>query len=334
MPNSFTETLWYRQHPLRWFLWPFAIIFQIIAKLRRFFLEHFCQQACTVPLIAVGNLTVGGVGKTPLVIALTKACQERGLRVGIVSRGFGANIRTFPYMVTPQDSAEKVGDEPLLLAQKTGAPVVIAPRRMQAVQYLIEHYDSQIIISDDGLQHYRMGRSIEIVVIDGIRGLGNGLCLPAGPLREGQSRLTEVDFIVVNGASTLYEDWPETLKRKVFTLSLEPGKITGLLTGQEVTPAQLPSPLAAIAGIGHPQRFFATLTSLGLRFKPYPFRDHYVFREKDLIFSEKGIVMTEKDAVKCLAFATDTMYFLPVEACLSAAFWSLFWSNEHLQGHF
>lgn len=188
--NRWIDTLWYGKNPVRYLLWPASLVFQAAAWLRRAWLKGR-QQPLSVPVIVVGNLTVGGVGKTPLVIALAHYLTQKGLRVGIVSRGYGAKIRTFPHCVQQGDTATLVGDEPKLLALKTGCPVVIAPKRLQAVQYLLEHYHSQVIISDDGLQHYAMPRTVEIVVVDGMRGMGSGLCLPAGPLRESERRLQQ-----------------------------------------------------------------------------------------------------------------------------------------------
>ncbi len=316
------DKLWYRSHPLRWLLWPFAMVYQVLTTLRCCYLQRYSQQHVSVPVIVVGNLTVGGVGKTPLVIALARQFQEQGLRVGIVSRGYGARVRVFPHEVQKDEGAHWVGDEPLLLAKKTGCPVVIAPKRNLAVQYLIEKHQSQLIISDDGLQHYSMGRAIEIVVIDGVRGLGNGLCLPAGPLREGVARLNRTDFIVVNGG-----EWP-----RAFRMDLVPGALTQLITGQATQLTALKSPIAAVAAIGNPQRFFALLKAMGMVFKAYPFADHHCFQKDELLGLEKTVVMTEKDAVKCESFATEAMYFLPVEAHLSDKFWDALMTHQQLQG--
>lgn len=317
------DKLWYTRHPVRWLLYPFSLVYQAITVLRRCYLRRFQQQAFSVPIIVVGNVTVGGVGKTPLVIALAQQCQARGLRVGIVSRGYGAAVTVFPHDVRVDDSAATVGDEPLLLAKKTGCPVVIAPNRVQAVQYLLDTYQSQIIISDDGLQHYKMGRAIEIAVIDGVRGLGNGLCLPAGPLREQASRLQHVDFVVVNGGA----------RPGGYRMDLQPGQFTQLVNGSSVQAAALPQPVAAVAAIGHPQRFFATLHALGVRFTGYPFADHHSFQRHELQLPEKIVVMTEKDAVKCQPFAHEFMYFLPVNAVVCDEFWDALWSHKQLQGY-
>lgn len=313
---------WYQWHPLRWLLYPFAYLFMQVVAVRRWYLCRFKQRSFSVPVIVVGNLTVGGVGKTPLVIAMAQACRARGLRVGIVSRGFGAQCQAFPHEVQVTDTAHFVGDEPLLMAQKTQCPVVIAPDRVMAVNYLLHHHACQIIISDDGLQHYRMGRALELLVIDGLRGLGNRLCLPAGPLREPVKRMQQVDFVIINGAV-----WPNS-----YRMDCVPGDFYRLHDKQAIQPAQLKGTLAAIAGIGHPQRFFNLLTTLGLTFKSYPLVDHHRFVRDDLQVAEDVIIMTEKDAVKCISFATDDIIVLPIEAQLPAAFWQAFWTHPKLQG--
>ncbi|MDI9819383.1 MULTISPECIES: tetraacyldisaccharide 4'-kinase [unclassified Legionella] len=317
------DKLWYGKHPLSWFLWPFAQFYKIIIKIRRTWLRCFHQQQFSVPVIVVGNLTVGGVGKTPLVVALAKEMKARGLRVGIVSRGYKAKIKQFPHEVFPESKADLVGDEPLLIAKNTRCPVVIAPRRVQAIRYLLEKHDCQIIISDDGLQHYSMGRALEIIVIDGVRGMGNGFCLPAGPLREERHRLQQADILVVNGG-----EWPGA-----YSMNLEPGRLTHLLTGETISKDEFKVPVAAVAAIGNPQRFFSTLHNLGISFKKYPFPDHYQFQANELRFNEKTVVMTEKDAVKCQSFADESWYFLPVEAKLSNSFWQMLWSHEQLKGY-
>lgn len=317
------DGLWYGRPIVRWLLYPLSLVYQGVVILRRRYLTAMRQCHFPVPVIVVGNLTVGGVGKTPLVVALVKRFQAQGLRVGVVSRGYGATIRQFPHEVRESDTPAHVGDEPLLLAQKTQAPVVIAPNRVDAVRYLLEHHDSQIIISDDGLQHYRMGRAIEIVVMDGLRGVGNGLCLPAGPLREGVSRLSTVDFIVINGG-----EWPGA-----YSMNLMPGKLTSLVSGEHPSVAQWDAPIVAVAAIGHPQRFFNTLTALQLAYQPYVFPDHYPFKVTDFEAFTSVVVMTEKDAVKCRAFARESMYYLPVEAVLDDAFWSALWAHQQLKGY-
>lgn len=321
--SSYVDKLWYGTHPLRWILLPISWCYSLIVQIRRRYLEYFCQSESSVPIIVVGNITVGGVGKTPLVIALAKKMQQKGLKVGVVSRGYGARTKNVPYEVQLNDPAVKVGDEPLLIALKTGCPVVISPRRMDAVHYLLERHKVQIIISDDGLQHYRMGRAIEIAVIDGIRGLGNGLSLPAGPLRESSDRLNEVDFLIVNEGT-----W-----KNAFSMHLTPGKIIKLATQDEMELDEFKGDVAAVAAIGNPQRFYSTLSHLGIEFKTYSYPDHYQFEPNDFNHSESLIIMTEKDAVKCRSFISDKMYCLPVEATLNDTFWNALWTHEQLQGY-
>lgn len=314
------NNFWYSRHPLRWLLIPFSAMYWFVSVVRRVYLQQIKQVQASVPVIVVGNLTVGGVGKTPLVIALVKSLQDKGLRVGVVSRGYGAR-GPFPRAVRDDDNALDVGDEPLMIAKRAACPIVIAPKRVDAVKYLITHFDPQIIISDDGLQHYAMGRSLEIAVIDGARGLGNGLLCPAGPLRERASRLKSVDFVVVNGGA-----WPNA-----YSMDMVCGEITALLTGKTIKPDDLNKTVAAVAAIGNPERFFATLRELNISFNPHSFLDHHRFLPHDLAFEETEIVMTEKDAVKCLPFATANMYFLPVTAKLGTDFWDALWKHKQLK---
>lgn len=318
----FNDSIWYKKHPLQWVLRPFSWGFRVITWVRRVFLQQFLQKQFPVPIIVVGNISVGGVGKTPLVVELAQQLTQKGINVGIVSRGYGARLKHFPYEVRPQDPADIVGDEPVLIAQKTQCPVVIAPRRNDAVQYLLDKYHCKVIISDDGLQHYKMGRSIEIAVIDGQRGLGNGLCLPAGPLRETKERLQQVDFIVVNDGK-----WP-----KAHSMTLAPEPILRVNSSEALSTKDLEGKITAVAGIGNPQRFYSTLEQLGIKFTPVSYPDHYRFRPEDFNFDSAWVIMTEKDAVKCHSFSHDHMLYLPVKAVLDKAFWSEFWSHEQLQG--
>lgn len=312
--------LWYSRHPVMWLFLPLSLIYCCVAFICRLYGLYIKRKPISVPVIVVGNLTVGGVGKTPLVVAMVKRFQTKGLCVGVVSRGYGATLKTFPYQVKLNDSALCVGDEPLLIAQHTQAPVVIAPKRCDAIDYLLKHHACDVIISDDGLQHYAMDRAVEIVVIDGVRGLGNGLCLPAGPLREGPWRLKTVDFIITHGAAP---------KQGTYRMDLLPGTVQPLIQGAPFDPN---TTVAAIAGIGHPQRFFDTLTRLGINYRPYAFPDHHVFSEDDLKVAQACILMTEKDAVKCVSFATPTMYYLPVEAVLDESFWDALFVHKQLEG--
>lgn len=312
--------LWYGRHPWCWLLLPASCIYVLAAWLRRLYLQQMKQVVFPVPIIVVGNLTLGGVGKTPLVIAIAKAFQAKGIRVGIVSRGYGAR-GVFPREVNPLDEACDVGDEPLLMRKKIDCPVVIAPKRVEAVAYLLKHYQPEVVISDDGLQHYAMGRAIEIAVIDGSRGLGNGFIFPAGPLRERPARLKTVDLVVVNGG-----EWPGA-----YQMSMVANELMKLTNGKVVNPAELKQPVAAIAAIGNPARFYNTLNELNISFQPYAFADHYAFKADEMRFKEKQIVMTEKDAVKCQSFATEDMFVLSVTAKLEQPFWDALWEQKQIK---
>ncbi len=313
------DKVWYQsRHPFSRLLQPFSWLYRSVTACRRLVLTHFFQTRFSVPVIVVGNISVGGVGKTPLVIEVAKKAMQQGLKVGIVSRGYGSKIKSFPYEIQANDSSVMVGDEPKLIAESTSCPVVIAPKRVDAIHYMISHHKPDLIISDDGLQHYRMGRTIEIAVIDATRGLGNGLCLPAGPLREPSNRLKQVDFLVANAGN-----WPNA-----FSMLLKPTSIIQLTTGKQVEAEFFSEHVAALAGIGNPQRFYSTLTQLGIKFTPHDFPDHYRFQASDFDFEKSLVIMTEKDAVKCRDFATDRMFFLAVHAELSDVFWDALWSHQ------
>lgn len=320
--SLFLERLWYQKHPARWALYPLSLVYKAITILRRWYLQSFAQMMCPVPLIVVGNISVGGVGKTPLVIALAQHLQQKGIKVGIVSRGYGSTKNKTVYEVQLEDNAAEVGDEPLLIALKTKCPVVIAKKRTKAVWYLLTKHQCQIILSDDGLQHYKMGRAIEIAVIDGSRGLGNGLCLPAGPLRESKKRLNQVDFLVVNSG-----EWDNA-----YPMTLIPDSIRNLKTHAPVNSEELGDDIVAMAGIGNPQRFYLTLQQLKIKFTTRTFPDHYQFTPQDFSSLDSVVIMTEKDAVKCRSLRTNKLYYLPVEATLDDAFWKALWSHQQLQG--
>ncbi len=310
---KFIDSLWYKNNILAYFLWPISVIFKLMTYVRRFFLQKFCQKKFSLPIIVVGNISVGGVGKTPLVIAIADKFTQDGFKVGIVSRGYKSSLSHVPYLVKKSDKASLVGDEPLLLAMRTGCSVVIDPDRCRAVDYLIEYCKPDIIISDDGLQHYKMGREVEIAVIDASRGCGNGFCLPAGPLRESSNRLEQVDFIIINGEKDNYNF------SNAYKMVLEPEELRAGITGEPIK--NLNSKALAIAGIGNPDRFFKTLSTLGLETENQGYPDHYMFRQEDFIGVSKPIIMTEKDFVKCKDFADDRMYFLAVSAIISDEFW-------------
>jgi tetraacyldisaccharide 4'-kinase len=295
-------------------LYPLSLLFRSVVALRRaaFRASVLPSRRLAVPVIVVGNITVGGAGKTPLVLWLAEFLLQHGFHPGIVSRGYGSAARA-PRRVTPVSDPASVGDEPLLLAQRSRCPVWVGTNRVAVGEALLHaHRECDVVLSDDGLQHYRMRRDMEIAVIDGARGLWNRWMLPAGPLREPPSRLRTVDAVVINGPAhaleTLAPAYAMRLEGREFRNLLNPAHVVG--------PAHFQSQrVHAIAGIGNPQRFFAYLESLGLRFEAHAFPDHHRYTAADLALAQAdAILMTEKDAVKCAAFAAETHWVLRVDA--------------------
>lgn len=295
-------------------LYPVSLIFSAVVAARRAAYAYGLLRTVRlpVPVIIVGNVTVGGTGKTPLVLWLAAFLQQHGVKPAIVSRGYGIRDKT-PRPVAPTSDPAQCGDEPVLLAQRSGCPVWVGADRVAAARALLTaHPDTDVVISDDGLQHYRLDRDITIAVIDGLRGLGNGLMLPSGPMREPASRLSYVDAVVVNGGAHGSQVFPGA-----FTMRLEGGEFRNVLN-----PAWVVGPeyfqnkrVRAVAGIGHPPRFFLHLNALGMQFEAAPFRDHHAYTADDLAWPHTdAIVMTEKDAVKCAAFASENYWALPVAA--------------------
>jgi len=282
----------------------------LVGRVARRRLQRFREQAPVppVPVLVVGNVTVGGTGKTPLVIALARRARQRGLTVVVISRGYGGAAGDYPITVQAGDQPSRAGDEPLLIAQRAGVPVVLDPRRDRALDEAVRRHGADLVISDDGLQHYALPRSAEVVVIDGDRGLGNGRCLPAGPLREPPARLAAVDFVIANGGG-----WPGAA-----TMTLVPGRPLRLQDGESLDAADFLARFPrvhGVAGIGHPGRFFRTLEALGLAVIAHPFADHHAFRPADLAFGDGlPVIMTEKDAVKCRGFNDPRLWTLPVVA--------------------
>ncbi|MAC13080.1 MAG: tetraacyldisaccharide 4'-kinase [Alcanivorax sp.] len=300
---------WYKGSPWLVPLRPLSMLVSLEAKRR---LQRFRKEKPSppVPVLVVGNITVGGTGKTPLVIALVQAAVARGLKVVVVSRGFGGKIDHYPHLVTADSNALEVGDEPVLIARRTGVPVILDPDRRNALDVAIRDHTPDLVISDDGLQHYALPRSAEIVVVDGQRGLGNGRCLPEGPLREPATRLKEVDFVVSTGGG-----WSGA-----HPMIMRPADITSLATGETLDHQAFlreHPQVHAVAGIGNPKRFFNLLSILGLSATPHVFPDHHAFQPADLAFADGlPVLMTEKDAVKCAPFAEPHWWYLPVTASL------------------
>lgn len=302
---------------LKWSLLPLSVLYCAVVRLRRSGYQRgwLHTTRLPIPVLVIGNLTVGGTGKTPLVLHLAQRLRAQGWTPGILTRGYGGAARHWPQMVTAASDPAQVGDEAVLLARRSGCVVIAAPQRVAAGQLAWRH-GCDIVLTDDGLQHYQLARDVEIALIDGERGFGNGHCLPAGPLREPPSRLASVDLLLYHGGSG-------------------DGLHMRLLAGAVVNVRQpeLTRPLAAfhgqrvlaVAGIGSPARFFAQLTAAGVAIEPRPYPDHHPFTAAEIAaWPPLPVLMTEKDAVKCAAFAGADHWFLAVDAELDAEFCTQF----------
>jgi tetraacyldisaccharide 4'-kinase len=323
---------WYEGRWWLWLLLPLAWLLQLIAWLRRHWLIIHAKPL-TVPVIVVGNIAVGGTGKTPLIIAVAKHLQAQGRKPGIVSRGYGGHAPHYPFDVTSTSDPAHSGDEPLLIAMETECPVIVGSDRVKSAERLIEKFGCDVILSDDGLQHYKLARQFEICVVDGRRQMGNGFCMPAGPLRESPARLNDVSCVVVNGDQGL----TTATSAVVANMELKPS-VWRRVDGQaeqavdQLPWADKPGLVKAVTGIGNPQRFFDTLETQGLSVEGKAFADHYAFTEADLAFAaDEPLLMTAKDAVKCQTFAKPSWWYLVVEAHLDSAFWELL--NNFLEKH-
>lgn len=303
------EQAWYRSSWWCWLLLPLSWLFAVVAATRRYAYQQgwLRSEALPVPVVVVGNISVGGTGKTPFTLWLCHWLQQQGYRPGIISRGYGARI-TAPVLVSPDHTAAEVGDEPLLLARQSGCPVVVCPDRLAAGRALLAAQRCDLIISDDGLQHYRLQRSFEVVLIDGQRGLGNGLLLPAGPLREPVSRLNSADLVIANSGTHPLAKGKMSLKvQAVRPLLVDDGHAAVVL------PAA--SPVHLLAAIGNPERFAITVQQAGYSIaERFFYPDHHAFTEQELLSLPTPLLMTAKDAVKCQAFAKPGWFYLEVEA--------------------
>lgn len=308
--EQFMRKQWQRLGPWHIVLIPLSWLFVLLSGLRRFAYRVGLRKSfrLPVPVIIVGNITIGGSGKTPLVIWLAEQLQQNGFWPAVITRGYGGSAQAVSPVFADSDPVT-VGDEPVLIARRGSWPVWIGRDRVEVGKTLLQaHSECNVIVSDDGLQHYRLKRDIEIAVVDGSYGFGNGWRLPAGPLRESQKRLKSVDAVVWNGEATEPQSFPMHLTGNIFRSVGDPTKTATAqdLNGQKIT---------AIAGIGHPGRFFRQLNELGLTFQEMAFPDHHAFQAQDLQSIEAGVIlMTEKDAVKCAAFAKRNWWYLPVSA--------------------
>jgi tetraacyldisaccharide 4'-kinase len=307
-------------------LLPLSMLFLCLAFIRKcLFKVGFLRRVkLPIPVIVIGNITVGGTGKTPLVIWLSSVLRQAGFHPGIVSRGYGGEHQS-PSEVLADSMPEAVGDEPILIAKRTDSPIFVGVDRVQAAFALLTaHPEIDILISDDGLQHHHLERDIEIVVVDGQRKFGNALLLPAGPLRESVNRLNSVDAVVLTASANLpFLD--HKISPPIYSMELRGDRFFSLMDAEIERTADFfkGKPLVAVAGIGNPGRFYQTLAELNLVFERHSFPDHHMFTPQDLdSFLDKTILMTEKDAVKCAKFAKHNAKFdiwvLPVSAMIDA----------------
>jgi len=322
------EKVWFYQHKAKYWLvpllLPLSVLFLLLSYLRRLLFKLGIKQShkLACPVIVVGNIGVGGNGKTPVVVYLVELAKQLGFTPGVISRGYGGNAPSYPYLLEEQSSASEAGDEPILIKQRCNIPVCVGSDRVASAQKLIEQ-GCNIIISDDGLQHYRLQRDKEIIVIDNKRLFGNGLLLPAGPLRETTRRLTLADLLIFNGEGKPNHvvegsDVPSV------SMALAATKVCNLVSQQQLSIFEFlrthSKSCHAIAGIGAPERFFSSLQALGFTLKTQQgFIDHHSFSQDDFSQYPDNIplLMTEKDAVKCQTFAQDNWWYLPVDAMFS-----------------
>ncbi len=293
-------------------LLPLSALFYLMSHLRKFLYRTAIIKSykSPVPVIVVGNISVGGTGKTPLIIELVKQLQAIGKKPGVISRGYGGAANNWPQIVNEKTNAKTVGDEPQLIFQRTKCPFVAGPNRRDDIELLLKKFACDVVLSDDGLQHYAMQRDIEIAVVDAKRKFGNGFCLPSGPLREPVSRLKQVDLVLLNGGGSdeMSFNMQATNCHSVGDNQAE-AKALSFFSGKTVH---------AIAGIGNPARFFSMLEKNNINVIPHEFEDHYNFKKSNVCFDDElPVLMTEKDAIKCESFALKNAWAVPVEIKLS-----------------
>lgn len=316
--SAWVERQWYSSSSPICYLaplsWPFAAIVWLRRKLYSWGIFKTAGPDC--PVVIVGNLSVGGTGKTPLIVWLAECFKKNGWKPGIISRGYGGKASSWPQQVRPDSDPLVVGDEAVLIARRSKCPMAVGPNRVQAANSLQKYNQCDIILSDDGLQHYALKRDIEIVVIDSNRLFGNGHFLPIGPMREGIARLSKADLVVYNGDCGNSET-EGTIMNMSGEIAVNSGRQDLKVPLTEFSSTHC----HAVAGIGNPKRFFDHLKSHGLNFEAHRFPDHHHYVEKDLCFGDDApILMTEKDAVKCFRFSQKNHWFIPVQAELGSGF--------------
>jgi len=327
VPGESLQRRWYEDRPPPWWTLPLAALYGGVVRLRRALYRRgwLRAQRLPVPVVVVGNIVAGGAGKTPVTIALVEALRMRGFKPGVVSRGYGGTAQ-HPMLLDAQPDPAVVGDEPALIRMRTGAPVAIGADRPAAAA-LLTGEGVDVVIADDGLQHYGLARDIEVCVVDGARGLGNGRLLPAGPLREPPRRLDEVDFVVVNAGSATGTRLAGDASGRQRMASAIPMRLHGdaaynLRDGSLRFLTDFSgSRVHAVAGIGHPPRFFDALRAFGIEVVEHAFSDHHRYAAGDLDFGDGlPVLMTEKDAVKCRTLVQPGWWSVPVAGELPDAF--------------
>ncbi len=324
--TALIDRLWYGKSRPLWPLTPLSWLYHSIAAARRRKAWEVKDEALPVPVVVVGNITAGGTGKSPLTAWLVAQLRSSGWRPVIISRGYGGKADQYPTLVTADSKPAQAGDEPVMLAQITGVPVVIDPQRRRGAHWALEQGLGDILVCDDGLQHYALPRDIELAVFDGARGTGNGALIPVGPLREPVSRLSSVDFVIVNGggfdAGQHLDSFEGIEHPHIHTMALAPSTLIHLKSGRTRPVSDLDGQaVRAIAGIGNPDRFFDTLRDMGADVTGTGYPDHHTFKAEELhTRADQWLVMTAKDAVKCRDIAPDNAWVLAVEARLSEQF--------------
>ncbi|MGX5173899.1 tetraacyldisaccharide 4'-kinase [Aliikangiella sp. IMCC44653] len=305
---------WYSQSWLSKIFWPLSWPFLFLVKLKRFAYQQKILKSnkAAKPVIIIGNISIGGTGKTPMIGFLIKKLTSQGLKVGVISRGYQSQVTTQPHLVNELDDVIKVGDEAYMQYHQYKVPMAIGKNRLDAANLLIKSFDLDVILSDDGMQHYSMGRDVEILMVDGLRLFGNKLVLPFGPLREPVSRLKTVDWIVQTGGDFTPDNYPNNASY----VNLAPVYLVNIKNNQRVELNKLKAQsVIGVCGIGNPKRFESTLRPLCNALKVHDFPDHHQFKESDFKFLKANdlVVMTQKDAVKCQSFALDNWYYLQID---------------------
>ncbi|MFL0809159.1 MAG: tetraacyldisaccharide 4'-kinase [Agarilytica sp.] len=320
--SAFVEKRWYGNAGVLRVFTPLEYLFSLLVSNRKK-RQQAAAQSVGAPLIIVGNISVGGTGKTPMIISLCKFLQSKGLCVGVISRGYGRQTQGLQ-IAHKNSTAVQLGDEPFEIYRNTQCCMVVSDKRLEAAQYLVKNKRCDVILADDGLQHYKLFRDKELVLVDGLRGFGNGHLLPVGPLREPVSRLADADWVIKNASGCESAsngsgiEYPQGFSA---IISLKPEALVNVRSGQHFPLEKLShlKEVHAVAGIASPDKFFNTLRTLKLEFEPVPLADHHQYQSQDLGFSG-DIIMTEKDAVKCAEIANDRCYFLKTKMHISDQF--------------